>query len=146
MEANSFQKIFTRKISSANITTAKAEEKLLDDDQYVPPPGHISFLKRKVSEGGAGKASIVTLGGVRMQESRTWKYASELFCRNISWSSDAFVVGDLKRLKSFQVTTTKARTATGSVLAPLFGPTFVDLEPEESDSFHLLITFGEDVE
>ena len=30
--------------------------------------------------------------------------------------------------------------------SPLFGATFVDLEPEESDKFNLIIGFGEDVE
>ena len=141
-----FHKVFTKTISTANITTAKSEEKRLEEDQYVPPPGHICFIKRKVCEGESGRASILTLGGVRMQESRTWKYASELFCRNLSWSSEGVVFEDLQRLKSFQVTTTKSRTATGSVTPPLFGSKFVDLEPEESDRFHLIIVFGEDVE
>ena len=45
-----FQKIFTRKISSASVTTAKSEEKRLDDEEYVPPPGHISFLKESFSD------------------------------------------------------------------------------------------------
>ena len=95
MAAGDFQNMFTRQISAANVTTAKAEEKLLEDDQYVPPAGHISFLKGKVSEGGAGRASMVTLGGVRMQESRTWKFSSEFFCRNFSWSSEEFLVEEL---------------------------------------------------
>ena len=62
MAESYFQKIFTRQMSSANVTTAKAEEKRLEDDQYVPPPGHISFLKECVHDGGAGSASVVTLG------------------------------------------------------------------------------------
>ena len=146
MDAAGFQKVFTRKVSSASVTTAKSEEKRLEDDQYVPPPGHISFLKEKVCDGTTGKAKLVTLGGARMQETRTWKFAAELFCRNFCWSSGAFVLDDLLRLKCFQVTTTSARTCTGSVTTPLFGATFVDLEPEESNKFHLIIAFGEDVE
>ena len=105
MEEENFQKVFTRKLSTANVTTAKADEKLLDDDQYVPPPGHIRLLIGKFSDGGAGKASMVSLGGVRIRESRTWKTASELFSRNLSWSSGSFVIGDLQRLNSFKVTT-----------------------------------------
>ena len=146
MAESHFSKVFTRKISSANVTTAKAEEKMLEDDQYVPPSGHICFLKRKICDGTAGRAVMVSLGGVRMQESRTWKHASELFSRNLSWTSSAFVTEDLYRLKSFQVTTSKARTSTGSVTTPLMGATFVDLLPEESDEFHLIIALGEDVE
>ena len=125
MANTDFQNVFTRKVSNA-----KAEEKLLEDDQYVPPSGHLSFLKSKAIAGGAGTAAMVSLGGVRMQESRTWKYSSEFFCRNLTWTSFDFVVGDLLRLMSFQVTTKKGRKCTGSVTTPLFGATFMDLEPE----------------
>ena len=45
MEEDDFQKVFTRRLSTANVTTAEADEKLLDDEQYVPPPGHVSVLK-----------------------------------------------------------------------------------------------------
>ena len=131
---------------NANVSAAKAEEKKLEDNQYVPPPGHISFLKERHSEGGAGGASMVTLGGVRMQESRTWKYASELFSRRLKWTSGSFETGELLRLKSFQVTTANSRTSTGSVTAPLFGATFLDIEPEDSSEFHLIVAFGENVE
>ena len=55
-------------------------------------------------------------------------------------------MGDLQRLKSFQVTSSSGRTCSGSVTIPLFGATFVDLEPPESNDFHLLIAFGEDVQ
>ena len=146
MNEESFSKIFTRKLNSAAVKTAKAEEKMLEDEQYVPPPGHISILKCKFNDGGAGEAFIMTLGGGRMQESRTWKHASELFCRNFHWSSQDFEVGELFRLKSFKVTTTKGRTSTGSVTPSLFGATFVDLEPQDSSSFHLLVAFGDDVD
>ena len=132
--------------STANITTAKSEEKRLEEDQYVPPSGHICVVKRNFCDGELGGASLLSLGGVRMQESRTWKFANELFCRNVSWSSDKVVVEELLRLKSFQVTTPNGRTASGSVIPPLSGSSVVDLEPEESDKFHLIIVFGEDVE
>ena len=126
-----FKKVFTKRLSTANVTTAKAEEKLLDDEQYVPPPGHFSFLKGKTTDGAAGEAFLVSLGGARMQESRTWKTASELFARKLSWSSGNFVLGDLQRLQSFKVTTSsnKVKKCSGSVTASLFGATFVDLEP-----------------
>ena len=44
------------------------------------------------------------------------------------------------------MTTSKGKTSSGSVTAPLFGATFVDLEPEESGKFNLIVGFGEDVE
>ena len=55
-------------------------------------------------------------------------------------------MNDLLRLKSFQVATTSGRTCSGSVTTPLFGATFVDLEPQESNDFHLIVAFGEDVQ
>ena len=146
MDEENFQKVFTRKLNTADVATAKAEDKLLEDEQYIPPPGNISVLKCKNIDGAAGQGSMLSLGGVRMQESRTWKSASILFSRSFSWSSEDFVLGDLQRLNSFQVTTSKKRTSTGSVTAPLFGASVVDLEPTDSNDFHLLIAFGQDVE
>ena len=97
-------------------------------------------------DGGAGHASMISIGGVRMGDSRTGKFARELFCRDFSWASGSFEVGELKRLKSFQVTSSKGRSSSGSVTSPLFGATLVDLEPEESNNFKLIIGCGEDVE
>ena len=97
-----FIKVFTRKINPAPVKTDKAEEKLLDDDQYVPPPGHIGLIKglRSNPEGG-GAAQFVSLGGSRMEEVRTWNHASEMFSRSLDWSGNSFDVGDLTRLNSF---------------------------------------------
>ena len=42
--------------------TGKAEEKLLDDDQYVPPPGHIAFVKwLRTKNDGKGTAQFISL-------------------------------------------------------------------------------------
>ena len=43
MEEEHFHDVYTRQINSANVVTSKAEDKLLQDNQYVPPSGHISF-------------------------------------------------------------------------------------------------------
>ena len=69
MEENNFQEVFKRLINSANVATSKAEYKLLQDEQYIPPSDHISLLKGKVIDGGAGKASMLSIGGVRMGDS-----------------------------------------------------------------------------
>ena len=61
MEENSFQEVFTRLINAANVATAKAEDKLLQDEQYIPPSGHISLLKGMVIDGGAGEASMLKI-------------------------------------------------------------------------------------
>ena len=74
-----FIKVFRKKTNPAPVKTDKAAEKLLDDDQYVPPPGHIWFIKglRSNSESG-GAAQFISLGG-----SRSKNHASEIFSRNL---------------------------------------------------------------
>ena len=57
-----FLKVFTRKVNKAAVKTDKAEEKLLDDEQYVPPPGHIGLLKTLISNSHGGTAQFVSLG------------------------------------------------------------------------------------
>ena len=56
--------------------TDKAEEKLLDDDQYTPPPGHTGLIKGLISnaDGSQGAAKFVSIGGSRMEEVRTWNH------------------------------------------------------------------------
>ena len=141
-----FLKVFTRKVNTAAVKTDKAEEKLLEDDQYVPPPGHIGFLKELRLNTGGGHAKFVSLGGSRMQEVRTWNHASEIFSRTLHWKGQSFEVADLSRLPSFKVTTSNKRTSKGSVTIPLHGATFVDFEKEESNQFHLLIAHGQNLE
>ena len=46
---STFTKVFTKRVNKAAVKTDKAEEKLLEDDQYVPAPGHIGFLKGLIS-------------------------------------------------------------------------------------------------
>ena len=94
---STFMKVFTKRISTAPVKTNKAEEKLLDDDQYVPPPGHIGFIKGLKSYGDQGGAQYVSIGGSRMDEVRTWNHASELFSRSLFWSGQTFDVGSLSR-------------------------------------------------
>ena len=93
-----FLRVFTRKSNTAAVKTDKAEEKLLDDDQYVPPPGHIGFLKTLIYSPLGGTAQFVSLGGSRMQDSRTWNHASDLYSRSLDWKGHSFDVGELSRL------------------------------------------------
>ena len=121
-----FLKVFTRKVNKAAVKTDKAEEKLLDDEQYVPPPGHIGLLKTLISNSHGGTAQFVSLGGSRMEEVRTWNHASDIFSRSLDWKGHSFDVGELARLNSFKVTTSSKRTCKGSVTIPLHGASFVD--------------------
>ena len=145
-QGSPFHKVFTKKVSTAAVKTDKAEEKMLENDEYVPPPGHCGFIKELRNHEEGGVCKFLSLGGSRMQEVRTWGHASELFSRSLSWTNESFDVGDLTRLNSFQVTTSKARTSKGSVTIPLHGAAFVDMEPETSSNFHILITHGQNLE
>ena len=60
---SSFLKVFSKRIIKAAVKTNKAEEKLLDEDQYVPAPGHIALLKGFHHTDGAGRAMFVSLEG-----------------------------------------------------------------------------------
>ena len=142
---SSFLKVFSKRINKAAVKTDKAEEKLLDEDQYVPAPGHIALLKGLHHTDGAGRAMFVSLGGSRMEEVRTWGHANEMYSRNLTWS-DTFDVGNLSRLNSFQVTTASGRTSQGSVTIPLHSAAFVDFQSETSRDFEILVVHGQNLE
>ena len=120
---STFTKVFKRRINKASVKTDKAEEKLLDDNQYTPPPGNIGFIKGLMSnaDGSQGAAKFESIGGSRMEEVRTWNHAGEIFSRALDWSGNSFDVGDLSRFNSFQVTTTNKKTSKGYVTIPLHG-------------------------
>ena len=82
-QGSAFTKVFSRRVNKAAVKTDKAEEKLLDDDQYVPPPGHLGFIKGLITnpDGSQGSAQFVSIGGSRMDEVRTWNHAGEIFSR-----------------------------------------------------------------
>ena len=86
-QGSAFTKVFSRRVNKAAVKTDKAEEKLLDDDQYVPPPGHLGFIKGLITnpDGSQGSAQFVSIGGSRMDEVRTWNHAGEIFSRRLDW-------------------------------------------------------------
>ena len=45
----------------------------------------------------------------------------------------------MKVVNSFQVTKTTAKTASGSATPELITPSYVDLEPQESNLIHLIV-------
>ena len=69
-QGSAFTKVFSRRVNKAAVKTDKAEEKLLDDDQYVPPPGHLGFIKGLITnpDGSQGSAQFVSIGGSRIMQ------------------------------------------------------------------------------
>ena len=75
------------------------------------------FLKNAVIVGDNVKGQMVSLGGVRMQDGRTWKTASTLTSRTIDITDDCLDLGQLTTLKSFQITSShNNKTTLGSVI------------------------------
>ena len=95
-QGSAFTKVFTTRINKAAVKADKAEEKLLDDDQYVPPPGHSGFIKGLMTNADMtqGSAQFVSIGGSRMDEVITWNHAGEIFSRRLDWSGNTFDVGE----------------------------------------------------
>ena len=113
--------------------TGKAEEASIQDDNYIPPPGHVMFLKNKSVDGNNLIGQMISLGGVRMEDGRTWSLANNLMSRTIKISENCLELGDIAMLKSFQITAShKTKTSKGSVTPALLNAGAVDLEPETS--------------
>lgn len=141
----SFLKIKERNLKLVTRTvTAKAEEQNIKDDNYIPTSGHLMFLKNKVVDGEDLRAQMISLGGVRMSEGRTWSMASTLMSRTLEITDDGLTLGDLTTLKSFQVTAShKNKTSKGSVTPNLMNATAVDLESDESFLMKVVIYGGQ---
>ena len=127
--------------------TAKAEEKSIRLDDHIPPPGHSTFVKKKVCLGGEVSAQLISIGGVRMQDGQTWQTASCIMSRTIKVNEDGLTLGDLSHLKSFQLTSShKNRTTKGSVLPNLTNSASVDLSDEIYDSLDIVMYGGQFVD
>ena len=141
----SFVKIKERHLKMITRTvTSKAEEQNVKEDNYISPSGHLMFVKNKHIEEDSLRAQLVSLGGARMSDSRTWSMASTLMSRTLKISEDGLVLGDLTVLKSFQITSShKNKTSKGSVTPNLINAGAVDLEPEESFLMNVIIYGGQ---
>ena len=75
----SFVKLKERNLKLVTRTvTAKAEEQNVKDDNYIPPPGHVMFIKNKLVSGTDVRAQLISLGGTRMEDGRTWGMSNTL--------------------------------------------------------------------
>ena len=141
----SFVKIKERQTKMITRTvTTKAAEQAVKDDNFISPAGHMMFLKNKTVEGDNFHGQLISLGGARMAETRTWSMASTLMSRTIDISEDGLKLGDLSDLKSFQVTSShKNKTCKGSVTPCLVNAGAIDLEPEESFMMNIIVYGGQ---
>ena len=128
--------------------TKKAEEKSIKKSDYVAPPGHNSFLKHGVIEDGISTSYLIFHNGVSWQHGRTWDFAEDWFCMEISWSSSSISTENLNHVQAFHVTSKSqgasmenCSTSLGYVLAAA-----ADLSEPESDSFEVLVFGGQSTE
>ena len=143
---DSFYKLCERSKPTAQMVTKKNEEKSISDGTYISPPGCIGVLKNVTINGDQISFDLVTLGGVKMEDIRTWTNSNKIFIRNINLDKNRFDCKNLKVVNSFQVTKTTAKTASGSAIPELITPSYVDLEPQESNLIHLIVYGGQKVD
>ena len=72
-----FKKVYTRQVHSVAVATCKAEEKMIEEESYVPPPGHISVMKGKINDGVSGRACVLAFSLLRALHSSS--------CRGLHW-------------------------------------------------------------
>lgn len=124
--------------------TSKSEEQSIKDDNHIPPPGHLTFVKNKVWGGGEVSAQLISIGGTRMEDGRTWNMASTLMSRTVKITDDGLNLGSLSCLKSFQITAQhKNRTTKGSVVPNLTNAAGVDLDNEVFDRMNVVMYGGQ---
>ena len=123
--------------------TKKAEQKSIIKSEYIPPPGHISFLRQGVTEDGVRTCYLIFHNGVSWHHGRTWDFAEDWFCLPINWSSESVSTEDLQHVQSFHVTS-KASGAAMENCSTSFGyvqAAAVDLSEDYSEDF-IILKFG----
>ena len=141
----SFVKVKERQMKMVTRTvTGKAEEASIQDDSHIAPPGHVMFLKNKNVDGDNITGQMINLGGVRMEDGRTWSMSNNLMSRTIDINENRLELGDLTMLKSFQITAShKSKTSKGSVTPALLNAGAVDLEAETSFLLDVILYGGQ---
>ena len=105
------------------------------------------FLKSRVSENTSLSAQLISVGGTKMEDGRTWSHSQDLMSRMIQITDTSLELGKLTHLKSFQVTSShKNKTCTGSSTPRLMNAASCDLEPSESTSLRSILYGGQSVD
>lgn len=124
--------------------TVKSEDRSIKDDDYVSPAGHLTFVKNRTTNGEEVSAQLLSVGGARMEDGRTWSTASTLMSRTILISRESLELGELTHLRSFQLTSShNNRTTKGSVVPCLTNAAGVDLESPVFDTLNIIIYGGQ---
>ena len=128
--------------------TKKAEMKSIKKHDYVPPPGHIGFLKHGPVEDGFSTSHLIFHNGVVWEHGRTWDFSEDWFCMDIVWKSDSISTGDLKYVQAFHTTTKPAgaameRCSTSMGYVQAAG---VDVSDDDHEHFKFVLFGGQSTE
>ena len=126
----------------------KAELKSIKKHDYVPPPGHISFLRPGKDEDGMSRCHLIFHNGVVWEHGRTWDFSEDWFCMDIAWKSDSITTGDLKYVQAFH-TTSKPSGAAMENCSTSFGYVQAagsDMSNDDSDCFKFVMFGGQSTE
>ena len=105
------------------------------------------FLKNHIITDTEVSGQLVSLGGTKMEDGRTWGSSQDLMSRTFSISNENIELGNLTSLKSFQVTSShKNRTCSGSSIPRLTNAASCDLEPPESNTLRVIMYGGQSVD
>ena len=128
--------------------TKKAELKSIKKHDYVPPPGHISFLKPGKAADGMFKAHLIFHNGVVWEHGRTWDFSEDWFCLDIVWNSNSINTGDLKYVQAFHTTTKPSGAAMENCSTSLgyVQAAAVDISDEGSEEFKFILFGGQSTE
>ena len=109
--------------------------------------GHAMFLKNHKVQGNQVTGQLVSLGGTKMEDGRTWNHSRDLMSRTFEITDASAELGKLSTLKSFQVTSShKNRTCSGSTTPRLMNASYVDLEGPESGILKAVLYGGQSVD
>ena len=109
--------------------------------------GHVMVVKNQKEEQGTISGKFISLGGIRMEDGRTWGMADDLVARTITVSDTSVEVGPVTVLKLLQVTAShKNKTSRGSVTPKLLNAAYVDMKDPSSDELELVIYGGQKVD
>ena len=105
------------------------------------------ILKNLKSENTNISGTCVSLGGVRMEDGRTWGLSEDLISRNILVTENNVELGPVSILKSVQITAShKNKTCHGSVTPKLINSAYVDMKASSSEEMELIIYGGQKVD
>ena len=105
------------------------------------------FLKNLKAVNAHVSGQMISLGGTKMEDGRTWNHSRDLMSRTFEITNSSPELGKLTTLKSFQVTSShKSRTCSGSTTPRLMNASAIDLEGQESGKIKAVLYGGQSVD